>query len=275
LLAAALAFSAVGSTAQAADNLIAIGDTMRIGDIVLPETTAWPALRDFPQPSTADLNGGLLGRMAAELPGSLKGIDCRFAAQDMTAPGFRSALHAGNIFGPDDDDIVYAGPSSCGESQITIIWSHAHDPARIASNVLYARILRVESASQPLYSSVETSCCDTEFDIYHIVRMPKENVRSVYLHHLVRIPADIDVEQRNLILKNNTALEWAPAGLPSATPTTSDNSKPVTFPALTEGELLATYRDGAGKIWRLVAAPRKSPSSVGWAVDGEVTLTGR
>jgi hypothetical protein len=263
----------MGSTVQAADNLIAIGDVLRIGDIVLPETTAWPALSDFPSPSAAELSGGLLGRMAAALPAALKGVGCRFAARDMTAPGFRSTLHAGNIFGPDEDDIVYAGPSSCGESEITIIWSHAHDQARIASTILYARILRVESASQPLYSSVETGA--TAFDTYHIARMPKENVRSVYLHHLLRIPVDIDIEQRNLILKNDTTLKWVPAIQQPAAPTMDGNDKPVTFPALSEGELLSTYRDAAGKIWRLVAAPRKSPSSVGWASDNEVTLTGR
>jgi hypothetical protein len=273
LLAAVLAFSAMGRSAQAADNLIPIEDTLRIGDIVLPETTGWPALRDFPSPSAAEFSGGLLARLAAELPGALKGIGCRFAANDMTSPGFRSELHAGKIFGPDDDDIVYAGPSSCGESQITIIWSHAHDPGGIASTILYARILRVESAAEPLYSSVETG--EMAFDTYHIARMPKENVRSVYFHHLLRIPTDIDVEQRNLILKNDTALKWTASSQQPATPAKDENNKPVTFPALTEGELLATYHDAMGKVWRLVAAPRKSPSSIGWAADSEVTLTGR
>lgn len=265
-----LLLSILAFAAQADENTNPLDDRMRIGDIVLPETTAWPALRDFPSPSAAELDSGLLSRMAAELPGSLKDVGCRFAAKDMTKPDFRGALHAGNIFGPDDDDVVYSGPSSCGEGQITIIWSHAHDPAAIASTLLYMRVLRVESTSQPLYSSVDIG---TDFDTYHIARMPKEAVRSVYLHHLLRIPVAVDVGQRHLILKTDTTLEWTPGPPPSVTPT-ADNGKPLTFPALTEGELLGTYRDGAGKVWRLVAAPRISPSSVGWAADSEVTLTG-
>jgi hypothetical protein len=267
---AGLLLPVLAVAAQAAGNTIPLSDMTRIGDILLPETTGWPAIRDFPQPSTPELDDGLLARMAAELPGALKVEGCRFAARDMTRPDFRSALHAGNIFAPDDDDIVYAGPSSCGGGEITIIWSHAHDPAGISSTLLYTHVLRVEGTSQPLYSSVETG---PDFDAYHIARMPKDNVRMVYLHHLLQIPAATEVEQRHLILKDDTVLEWTPGSMPAPQPA-SDNDKPLTFPALTEGELLGTYRDGSGKVWRLVAAPRKSPSSVGWAADSEVTLTG-
>jgi hypothetical protein len=251
----------IATTAFAAESIIPVGDTARIGDIVLPETTAWPALRDFPQPPDAASADGLLAKMAAELPANLTGEACPFAAKVMQAAGFRGKLHMGNIFGPDDDNIVYVGPFPCGEGDITVVWRHVHDPA-LSSFALYARVLRVQDISDPPFSTVEVGCCQTTFDIYHIARLAEGNLRSVYLHHLLKIPVAVKIEQHPVSLKSATELEWSPLGrMPNA------DDPPLSFQAGTPGEVLATYRESAGKIWHLLAVPRKSPSSIGWTAD--------
>ena len=252
----------VTTAAGAAESVIPIGDTAWIGNIVLPETTAWPALRDFPQPPEGELTGGLLAKMAAELPEGLTGEACPFAANVMHAAGFRGKLHMGNIFGPDDDDIVYVGPFPCGEGEVTVVWRHTHDPATLSSFTLYARVLRVQDISDPPFSTVEGG--QTKFDIYHIATLADGSLRSVYLHHQLQIPVAAKVEQHPIALKAATELEWSPL---KRNPNADGDDAPVTYQAGTPGEVLATYRDAAGRTWRLLAVPRKSPSGVGWTAD--------
>ena len=252
------------ASAGAAERVIPIGDTAWIGDILLPETTAWPALRDFPHPAQPDLTGDLLTRLSAELPETLTGGSCPFAAKVIQAPGFRGKLRMGSIFGPDDDDIVYAGPTPCGEGDITVVWRHVHDPAALSSFALFATVLRVQDIADPPFSTVEVGCCQTAFDIYHIATVTDGNVRSVYLHHLLKIPAAAKIEQHPIALKAATELEWSPLG---RDPKAEADDAPISYQAGTPGEVLATYRDTVGKTWRLLAVPRKSPSSVGWTAD--------
>jgi hypothetical protein len=264
VLAILIGLTVATASAGAAESVIPIGDTAWIGDIVLPETTAWPALRDFPQPPEGEPAGGLLAKMAAELPAGLTGEACPFAANVMRAAGFRGKLHMGNIFGPDDDDIVYVGPFPCGEGDVTVVWRHAHDPAAVSSFVLYARVLRVQDISDPPFSTVEVGCCMTTFDIYHIATLADGNLRSVYLHHQLQIPVAAKIEQHPIALKAATELEWSPL---RRNPGAGGDDAPISYQAGTPGEVLATYRDTAGKTWRLLAVPRKSPSGVGWTAD--------
>jgi hypothetical protein len=259
-----------GGRAYAAKDMSDDGGAQQLADVLFPETREWRSINSFPHPAMPELDN-LLGAMVEKLPEPVqRDVSCSFVERVMRTPAFRAHLYQGNIFGPADDDLVYVGSAECAEGDFTIVWRHVHDPSRMMSLVIYSRILRLDSAAPSHFTDVARGCCATPTDDYHIAGLSGAHERAVGVFKGLGVPTGSRMAPGRVQLqKESTDYVLPPAdpSHPKAGPAMDEDGTITSFKAGTDGEVLMTYRDPAGKLWRLVEIGTKSASDAGWISD--------
>jgi hypothetical protein len=241
-------------------------------DILLPDTRAWRSIDSFPPPSLGELDG-LLGAMIAKLPRDFASdVSCSITERLMRTPDFIAGLHQGDIFGPADDDFVYAGENPCSGGAITMVWRHEHDPSRMTSLAISARVMRVESPSGARFSEVVTGCCAEVIDNYYISDLTGVHQRAVGVFKGLAIPKGSQPASGEVDFGTGRSAELYMSPAEAAHPesaTKDEDGEVMSFPVHGGGKLLMTYRDSTGKLWSLVEIGGKF-ANAGW-VSGRVS----
>ncbi len=190
----------------------------------------------------------------------------------MRTPAFIAGLHQGDIFGTDDDDLVYFGEDPCAEGHFTFVWRHVHAPSRMASLVILANVLRVDSPSGVRFSEVDAGCCAEVTDHYRISDLSEVHQRAVGVFKGLTIPAGSRPASGEIDLGMVPSVQLYLSPADAAHPETAardEDGDVMSFPAHGGGEILMTYRDPVGKLWNLVETGGKF-ANAGW-VSGQTS----
>jgi hypothetical protein len=240
-------------------------------DLLYPQSAGWTRLSTFPHPSPHLFDDP----MHVETLGYFDRLQ---TGADRCSPILRMFLgrdklrrfRTANVFGPGDDDLVYAGPKPCAEGDWTIIWRHGLNyPAQVSVIVLDAEVQLVLAGPQPKAVGVAPGCCGDPWNYYCVYEpIPHETCTAV--PGALVIPHTARLVRSEVTLRQDVKLLPAP----NVTLEPDDPYQPPVRTAGTTADQLMIASDNAGRSWRLVrvaAKPGEVSGSasfvVGWVGD--------
>jgi hypothetical protein len=247
------------------------GQTKRLLDLLYPQSVNWALLSTFPHPSPHLLDDSIHVE-------TLGYFDRPQTDADRCSPIVRMFLgrdklrrfRSGNVLGPGDDDLIYAGPKPCAEGDWTIIWRHglSHTSA-VTVIILDAEILRILAGPQPKAVGVAPGCCGDPWS-YYCLYDPVPRETCIAVPGALIIPHGARLARSEVTLRQDVKLLPAP----NATFEQDDPYQPPVRPAGTTAEQLLLVVDSTGRSWHLVRVAAKSGEVsdnaafvVGWVVD--------
>jgi len=240
-------------------------------DLLYPQSVGWTLLSTFPHPSPGLLDDPIHVEMLGYFERLQTGADrCSPMLRMFLGRAALDRFRAANVFGPGDDDLVYAGQKPCAEGDWTIIWRHGLSRTGSASVIILdADFQRVLAGQQPKAVGVAAGCCGDPWNNYCLYDpIPQETCTAV--PGALIIPRGARVARGDVTLGREVKLLPAPNA-------TFEQDDPYLPPVRTAGskvEQLMIGSDGAGRPWRLVRVAAKqgevsrSASFVlGWAAE--------
>jgi hypothetical protein len=251
----------------------AAGDSQtprHILDLLYPQSAGWTRLSAFPHPSPHLLDDPIHVETLGDFDDLRNDPGCSPMLRMFLDRARRNRFRTANVFGPGDDDLVYAGPKPCAEGDWTIIWRHGLNYSTRASVIiLNGEIQRVQAGSQPKAVGVAPGCCADPWSYYCLYDpIPHGTCTAV--------PSALIIPQRARMARSEATLRQEARLLPApnATIEEGDPYMPPVRPAGTKAEQLLLIVDGAGRSWRLVrVVANQSELSgsvaflVGWVAD--------
>jgi len=247
------------------------GQTKHLLDLLYPQSVGWTLLSTFPHPPSHLLDDpihvetlGYFDRLRTDAD-RCSPIVRMFLGRDKLHR-FRS----GNVLGPGDDDLVYAGPKPCAEGDWTIIWRHGLDHTSGATVIILdVEVLRILPGPQPKAIGVAPGCCGDPWS-YYCLYDPIPHETCVAVPGALIIPHGARLARSDVTLLQDAKL----LPVPNATFKQDDPYQPPVRAAGTSVEQLLLVVDGAGRSWHLVkiAAHEGEVSGnasfvVGWVAD--------
>ncbi len=245
--------------------------TKNILDLLYPQATGWTLLRTFPHPPPQLFGDPIHVETLGYFDRLQTGADrCSPMLRMFLGRDTRHRFRSANVFGPGDDDLVYAGQKPCAEGDWTIIWRHGlNSTAQASVIILDSEVQRIQAGPQPKAVGVAGGCCGDPWNYYCLYEpIPHESCTAV--PGALVIPHRARPARSDLTLRRDVKLLPAPNA-------TFEQDDPYQPPARTAGtvvEQLLTVADGAGRTWRLVTVAAKQgevPGTaafvVGWVGD--------
>jgi hypothetical protein len=240
-------------------------------DLLYPQSAGWTRMSTFPHPPPHLFDDpihvetlGYFDRL---------GIDadrCSPMLRMFLDHARRNRFRSANVFGPGDDDLVYAGSKPCAEGDWTIIWRHGVSyTTQTSVIILDSEVQRVLAGPEPKAIGVAPGCCGDPWSSYCLYEpIPHETCTAV--PDALAIPHRARLARGEVTLDKDTKLLPAP----NATFEPGDPYQPPVRTAGTTAEQLMVVSDSAGKSWRLVkvaAKPNELSGTVsfvvGWMAD--------
>jgi hypothetical protein len=250
----------------------AAGPTAKnILDLLYPQAIGWTRLSTFPHPPPRVFDDPIHVETLGYFDRLQTDADrCSPILRMFLDRSKRTKFRAANVFGPGDDDLVYAGLKPCAEGDWTIIWRHGlNSTAQVSVTILDAEVQRIQAGRQPKAVGVAGGCCGDPWSYYCLYEpIPHETCAAV--PGALTIPHPARLARSELTLRHDVKLLPAP----NATFEQDDPYQPPVRTAGTTVEQLLTASDAAGHTWRLVRVAAKQgevPGTaafvVGWVGD--------
>jgi hypothetical protein len=223
-------------------------------DLIYPQSVGWTLLSTFPRPSPRLLDDPIHVETLGYFDRLQTGADrCSPMLRMFLGRAAPQRFRSANIFGPGDDDLVYAGQKPCAEGDWTVIWRHGLARTGSASVIILdAEVQRVSAGPQPKAVGVAPGCCGDPWSYYCLYDpMPHESCTAV--PSALIVPGRARVVRGDVTLRHDVKLLPAP----NATFEQGDPYEPPERTAATTAEQFMVVSDGAGRSWSLVRVAAK------------------
>jgi hypothetical protein len=230
------------------------GQTMHLLDLLYPQSVNWALLSTFPHPSPHLLDDPIHVETLGYFERMQTGADrCSPILRMFLGRAKLERFRSADVFGPGDDDLVYAGQKPCAEGDWTIIWRRGLSrTGQVGVIILDAEVQRVLAGPQPKAVGVAAGCCGDPWSYYCLYDpIPHETCTAV--------PGGLIIPRGARVARGDVTLGHDVKLLPSpnATFEQDDPYQPPVRSAGSKVEQLMIVSDGAGRPWRLVRVAAK------------------
>jgi len=230
--------------------------------LLYPQSVAWRVLDTFPHPSPHLLDDPIHVETLGYFDRLQTDADrCSPMLRLFLGPDPMRRFRSADVFGPGDDDLVYAGQKPCAEGEWTIIWRHGLNRAgRVSVFVLDSEVRRVLAGPQPKAIGVAGGCCGDPWN-YDCLYDPIPHESCTAVPDALTIPRGARPARSDLTLRHEVKLLRAP----NETIEQGDPYEPPLRTAGTAAEQFMIVADGAGRPWHLVRVAAKQGEVSGHA----------
>jgi hypothetical protein len=237
----------------------------RISKVLFPETRGWQVVDSLPMPDAGKLQQErwLLRQIYLLSPHVLMetpycSVITRVLYERFDASSFKRV----DVDGDGQEDVMYSGDAACSEGYAAIIWFGG--PGGLAERpvgIVSVLVLGLERDGARRISSVSVGCCADPVDEYLLgdLKDPQGLPRLRVPKALV-LPEGMKLSNKAFAARGKLVLSVDPTAndAKSATARATIGDRGAGNPHGVKGRVVATFADGHGRKWGLVAVDEAS-----------------